>query len=1245
MTSWLRRALILAAIALGLVAGALAWLAATEGALRWVVTQAVARSAGAVRAEDVSGSLLGPLRIGRLSYENPAFSLAARDVVLEWSLLSLTRNRLVLKRFEARTLEGEIRESAEPAVLPAHLQLPLVIDAQRVAIGSIHLQQNSATLVLTDVRFAYAGDSAAHHLNIEGVATPWGNVRGEARLAASHPFVLSGRIAAEIAIAAAPPVQFTLGLDGDLNQLSAKIGATGGSAQLDGDALFAPFDAAWLKHLNARATAINLAEFDRRLPATALVLDLTAIAEAGRIAGKLAVRNTSAGSLDTGRLPLTSLATSVAGDAEHLRFPGLALDLGDGGRYQGSAELSGGRLTLALRTRNLNLHGIHAALRPTSLAGTVSARQVGEGLGFGADLAQGRLRFDFEGLLVSDTLTVKRLTARSGSAALSAAGKLELTGTRRFESTGSLARFDPAEFGAFPQASINATFKASGDLAPRWLASLEFALGDSRLLQRTLGGKGKLVAAPDRVADVNVSLTLGRNRAAAQGDLGRAGDRLAIDIDAPRLEDGGAPFAGSLRAKGTLSGSFEFPGAALTLEARALALGGGERIASADARVNIGDGAERAVDLAVKVRGIAISKSELDAAGFTVRGTLAHHAIELTAKSKQVDLNASAEGGWRDSAAWGGVVKSLENKGAYPLRLERPVTLSLARRAVSLGAAAVTFADGHVRIDTLDWRDERLISSGSIANFPAAFLLARVAGLRAVESTLTLGGKWSLDAGERISAALELAREKGDLVIAGDRKFPLQLEQLALAARVTENRGRLDLEFKSARLGSGTGSAETVLERRDGRWGIAGSAPLRVQGRAALASLRPLASLADTALAVDGRVAFELQGDGTVAEPRLTGIIAGDDLRLEAPAYGVLWKTGRLRAKFTEHDLELTEFGFEGGRGRVSATGKTTLGPGKTAARIAWTAKQFGAVLRPDVQLTVSGSGTLALEERRLVVRGELKADQGAVELRSEVPELGADVEVAGRGRTRLRDAGAIQADVDFSLDLGPQFRVRGKGLDAQLAGRLALKGTGASLAADGTITLPRGTYEAYGQKLEIENGALHFKGPLDNPGINIRALRKHLAVEAGVELKGTARAPIIELVSNPEVPAGDKLSWLVLGRPLDPNNKNDLGMLQAAAAALLAQSTGSSASLQRQVARAIGLDEIGFAGTSGLDNQVVSLGKRLGDRLYVTYEQGLSTTTRVIRFNVNLTQRLTLRVEGSGTTSALDVFYAFSFD
>ena len=74
------------------------------------------------------------------------------------------------------------------------------------------------------------------------------------------------------------------------------------------------------------------------------------------------------------------------------------------------------------------------------------------------------------------------------------------------------------------------------------------------------------------------------------------------------------------------------------------------------------------------------------------------------------------------------------------------------------------------------------------------------------------------------------------------------------------------------------------------------------------------------------------------------------------------------------------------------------------------------------------------------------------------------------------------------------------------------------------------GTYYAFGQKLVIDRGRLIFDGPLDNPGLDIVALRKNLAVEAGVAVSGTVKVPIIQLTSNPPVPDNEKLSWLVLG-------------------------------------------------------------------------------------------------------------------
>jgi len=75
------------------------------------------------------------------------------------------------------------------------------------------------------------------------------------------------------------------------------------------------------------------------------------------------------------------------------------------------------------------------------------------------------------------------------------------------------------------------------------------------------------------------------------------------------------------------------------------------------------------------------------------------------------------------------------------------------------------------------------------------------------------------------------------------------------------------------------------------------------------------------------------------------------------------------------------------------------------------------------------------------------------------------------------------------------------------------------------------GTYEAYGRTLALERGALNFQGAVDNPGINVLALRKGLPVEAGVEVLGTVARPKVRLYSSPDVPEGEKLAWLVLGR------------------------------------------------------------------------------------------------------------------
>jgi translocation and assembly module TamB len=229
-------------------------------------------------------------------------------------------------------------------------------------------------------------------------------------------------------------------------------------------------------------------------------------------------------------------------------------------------------------------------------------------------------------------------------------------------------------------------------------------------------------------------------------------------------------------------------------------------------------------------------------------------------------------------------------------------------------------------------------------------------------------------------------------------------------------------------------------------------------------------------------------------------------------------------------------------------------------------------------------------------------------------------------------------------LDLGRDLEVRGYGVEGKLTGKLQVKTTqDGELRAYGRIETLNATLLAYGQRLQVDPGIAIFDGPLDNPALQITAWRRNQQVEAGVQISGTARAPRVQLVSQPPVPVGERLSWLVLGRAPGEASKADLGLLQAAAGALLAR--GDQVPLDRRIARAFGLDEISLRGSGEVGDRVVAVGKRLSDRLYVSYEQGLGVVaSSLVKLDLALTQRLSVRTE-TGTSSGVGLFYRFSWD
>jgi translocation and assembly module TamB len=211
--------------------------------------------------------------------------------------------------------------------------------------------------------------------------------------------------------------------------------------------------------------------------------------------------------------------------------------------------------------------------------------------------------------------------------------------------------------------------------------------------------------------------------------------------------------------------------------------------------------------------------------------------------------------------------------------------------------------------------------------------------------------------------------------------------------------------------------------------------------------------------------------------------------------------------------------------------------------------------------------------------------------------------------------------------------------VDTRLAGTVEItaSATGAP-EITGLIRTAGGTFEAYGQRMNIERGELRFTGSPDNPALDILAVRPNMVQKVGVQVTGRAQAPHIELYSDPALSEAETLSYVVLGRS-SAGGGAEAAVLQRAAAALLAGRKGTGKGL----AGSLGLDDLSVSpdGTSGA---VVRVGKRFADNFYAAYERSLSGAMGTLFLFYDVSRRVTVRAE-AGERTGVDLIFTFSFD
>jgi translocation and assembly module TamB len=764
---------------------------------------------------------------------------------------------------------------------------------------------------------------------------------------------------------------------------------------------------------------------------------------------------------------------------------------------------------------------------------------------------------------------------------------------------------------AGPVDALTAHADLTGHVAARGLesgpltATLD-ATGLPNAPSATLTAQGSLIGAPIDLALAakrdagTISVTIDR---ATWKSLNAGGSVLLpegstvpqgqLHLAMTRLEDL-APLVGRKLA-GSLTAALDATAdrAKLDLDARGAGLAGTANASRAVLAMTVTQPATHpVVDAALSIDGFAAS-GVAGSAKMQVRGPQDALAIRLDANLPVLDGGPASLSGAATIDASGRTATLSALQAGW-----KGETLRL------IGPARIDFAGG-VSVDRLRMglRQAVLDVSGkvsptldltaSLRNLPAD-LAAIVAPDLAADGTLRadarLTGPTAAPSGTVSLAATGLRMRTGP-----GRSLPAA----ALTAKATVQTGSATVD---AALTAGT-TRLTVTGRAPLG---AGALDLRAGGALDLAMLDPI--LSADARRVRGRVALDATIGGTVAAPALSGTLRLTDGDVQDFAQG-LHLTGMTALLRAQGDtIRIEQFSATAGPGTVTAGGTIGVLAPNMPIDLTLTARGarplssdlLTAQLNADLTLRGQVLGPLAIGGTVVIQRADIRIPE---RLPASVPVLNVRLPNA---KPPPPPAPAPAIAMDVTVTAPEQIFVRGRGLDAELGGKVHLQGTLANLQPSGGFELRRGRFSLAGQTLTFSKGEVSFAGDgIADPSLDFVANATNASVAATLEISGTAKAPKITLSSVPELPQDEVLAQLLFGRSASSLGPFELAQIAAALASLTGVAPGAADPLG-SVRQALGLDRLSVGSTAS-GSPALQAGRYVARGVYVGVQQGVS--------------------------------------
>ncbi|WP_460159199.1 translocation/assembly module TamB domain-containing protein [Pseudomonas sp. S1_H07] len=726
-----------------------------------------------------------------------------------------------------------------------------------------------------------------------------------------------------------------------------------------------------------------------------------------------------------------------------------------------------------------------------------------------------------------------------------------------------------------------------------------------------------------------LDIRLGDNRINGSGSLQ---EKLTgqIDIKLARLAQLWPQLRGQVVGRVDVAGTLKAPQGKLGLQ--------GTQLAFQDNRLQslnldaILDSAQRG-KLDLKASGIRAGETSLGVLTVSGQGDIKRQALNLDLQGPQLDTTlaldgALDQGNWRGRLASGDV-----QAGGQAWRLQAPAKLE-------------RLADGTLNVGAHCWRsgeaslcgeDQRLMPEPKLRyhlkQFPIESLAQWMPKDFAWQGRLNADLQLDLPASgpngrilvDASGGTLRIRDKEGDKAQWLD--FPYQT--LTLNSRLTPKRIDTDLNFVGARLG------ELMLQAQINP--IPASKPISGSFRLTgldLSVARPFVPMVET-------LTGHLNGSGTLSggllAPQVNGNLVLSDGEVSGPELPVSLEALQMRAAITGEAVQLNGNWKSGKSGQGSLNGNIGWGDALTM-NLALKGSQLPVTVEPYAVLDVAPDLNITMHGERLSIAGKVLVPKGEITIRELPPstvKVSDDTVIVGHQTEEGKAPLAMAMDIDVIVGQD-KLAFSGFGLTANVQGQVHI---GDNMDTRGELWLNDGRYRAYGQRLTVRRARLLFAGPIDQPYLDIEAIRQTDDVIAGIRLSGSAEQPTTQIFSEPAMSQEQALSYLVLGRPLSTTGEDNNMLAQAALGLGLMGSSGVTTSL----ANNLGIEDFQLdTQGSGNATSVVASGN-LSEKLSLRYGVGVFEPANTIALRYKLSKKVYLEA-ASGVASSLDIFYKRDF-